>query len=154
MTLSTVQPTDQELNARWPYWIRTLAAAINLLESGVDAVTVTDLTIALGDTTLTVGHDLSTAEIELVIVTGSGAAPIQYIYNGTEGQIKIFLFLDGNITFVDGPQSGGQLYLNQSALTTINFLEDDIIVLANINGAGDDSNHGYWKELWRTLSVK
>jgi hypothetical protein len=152
MTLSVVQPTDQELNARWPYWIRTLAAAINALEEG-SFVDVTELTVAAGDNSLQVGVDISNLGIELIIVQGTGAAILSYIYNGYEGQVKIFYHLDGDISYLDGAQSGGHIYLNQPALTELNCLEGDIVALINVGGDGNTDN-GYWKELWRTLSVK
>jgi len=152
MTLSIVQPTDQELNARWPYWIRTLAAAINNLAAGIITVT-TELTVTAGDNSLQVGVDLSELGVELILIQGSGAAVLRYIYGGSEGQIKIFYHLDGDISYLDGAQSGGQIYLNQPALTELNCLEGDIVALINVGGDGDSDN-GYWKELWRTLSVK
>ena len=69
MTISITQPTDQELNARWPYWIRTLATALNALELGSTLV-VTNLVVDPAATMLVVGTDLSAAMIELIQVLG------------------------------------------------------------------------------------
>lgn len=154
MTLSVTEPTDQELNAMWPYWIRTLAAAINAIEDSSDNITVTTVSVSAGDTALVVGVDLSSMKIEVVLISGVGASAIQYIRGGTEGQIKIFVFQDNDISFVDGDKADGEIYLNQLPVgTTLNAQQDDVIALLNIGGDGS-SDYGYWKELWRQISVK
>jgi hypothetical protein len=154
MTLSIVQPTDQDLNARWPYWIRLLAVAINDIEGGVPAViTVTTLTMTAGGTTLFVGIDLSVSAVEVIILSATGPSVLQYIYNGTSGQIKIFMCADANVSFLDGIPSGGRFYINQPALSQLDAEAHDVIAFVNIGGNGG-SLPGYWKELWRTLSVK
>lgn len=154
MILSVAQPTDQELNANWPLWIRTLAAAINNLELGVSSLTVTSLTVTAGDTVLVIGTELSSNMIELIIIQGAGAATLSYIRGGTNGQIKIFVFQDDDISFQDGLKSDGAIYLNQLPASSVyNAVQDDVLVLVNIGGDGA-STHGYWKELWRQNSVK
>lgn len=153
MTLDVNQPTDQELNARWPYWIRTLAAAINAIVLDPASVTTNELEIAAGDTALVIGVDLSTTRIEIIFISSIGEADIEYIRGGYDGQIKIFICQDDEVSFTDGPKSDGHLYLNQPALSDLNLEQDDVIAFVNIGGDGD-SDYGYWHELWRTLSVK
>lgn len=147
------QPTDQELNARWPYWIRTLAAAINSIELDPASVVTNELVIAAGDTALVVGVDLSETRIEIIFISSVGEATIEYIRGGLDGQIKIFICQDDEVTFTDGPKSDGHLYLNQPALSNLNLEQDDVIAFVNVGGDGS-SDYGYWMEMWRTLSVK
>lgn len=153
MTLNVNQPTDQELNARWPYWIRTLAAAINSIELDPASVVTNELVIAAGDTALVVGVDLSETRIEIIFISSVGEATIEYIRGGLDGQIKIFICQDDEVTFTDGPKSDGHLYLNQPALSNLNLEQDDVIAFVNVGGDGS-SDYGYWMEMWRTLSVK
>lgn len=153
MTLSVTQPTDQELNARWPYWIRTLAAAVNAIELDPASVTITTLAIAAGDTALVIGVDLSTTRIEIVLISSVGEVEVAYLRGGIAGQIKIFIAQDDEVSFLDGVKSDGEVYLNQPALTALNMEQDDVLAIVNVGGDGSTS-HGYWKELWRNLSVK
>lgn len=154
MTLSVTEPTDQELNSRWPYWIRKLAAAFNTIEANSDSITVTSLTVSSGDNALVVSTDLSSQKIEVVLISGIGASIIDYIRGGAEGQIKIFIFQDNDISFRDGTKADGKMYLNQlPALTVFNAQQDDVIALVNIGGNGS-TEYGYWKEVWRQVSVK
>jgi len=154
MSLDPNKPTDQELVSMWPYWVRKLVSSINNLEAGVVDIVFTDLTILGGATTLVIGTDLSTATKEYIKIDSSGAALINQIEGGAEGQTKTFIFQDNDISFVDGPKDTGQLYLNQlPALSTFNAQQDDVITLINIGGNGTDE-YGYWKEISRQLSVK
>jgi hypothetical protein len=153
MTLSVTQPTDQELNARWPYWIRTLAAAINAIVLDPASVTTNNLTIAAGDIALVIGVDLSTTRIEIIFISSIGEAEIEYLRMGLDGQIKVFIAQDDEVSFLDGVKSDGHIYLNQPALTALNMEQDDVLALVNVGGDGD-ATYGYWKELWRDLSVK
>ena len=154
MTLDATKPTDQELVSVLPYWIRNTRSAVNSLITGITEITTTDLTISAGDTALVIGTDLTAIAMEIVLLSGLGAATIDQIRGGTEGQLKIFIFQGNNVSFKDGPKSNGQLYLNQlPVLSTFNAQQDDVIALINIDGDGS-SNYGYWKEVWRQVSVK
>jgi len=154
MTLDATKPTDQELVSVLPYWIRNTRSAVNSLITGITEITTTDLTISAGDTALVIGTDLTAIAMEIVLLSGLGAATIDQIRGGTEGQLKIFIFQGNNVSFKDGPKSNGQLYLNQlPVLSTFNAQQDDVIALINIDGDGS-TNYGYWKEVWRQVSVK
>lgn len=154
MTLDTTKPSDQELISMLPYYIRENRASINEYLASDVQIVVTELEISAGDTALVVGTDLSAVSLEVILVTGSGAATITQIRGGTEGQLKIFIFQDNNISFTDGIKSNGQLYLNQlPVLSNFNAQVDDILVLFNVGGDGG-ADYGYWKELLRQLSVK
>lgn len=153
MTLSTTQPTDQELNARWPYWIRLLAAEINALDEADDDFATTELSVSIGATSLVVGTNLLNRDFEIVLVSG-GAATIDRITYGTQGQIKVLVFQNDNIDITDGNKANGEIYLNQvPAGTDLEAATDDVLALLNIGGDGAGT-HGYWKELWRSISVK
>ena len=154
MALDTTKPTDQEMVADLPAYIREDRVAINANEAS-SGITVTNVVVTAGATALVVGTDLSDLKIEVALISGAApGASISQIQGGTEGQIKIFVFQDNDISFVDGPKSAGRVYLNQlPALSTFNAQQDDVLALLNVDGDGA-SVYGYWKELWRQISVK
>lgn len=155
MTLDTNEPTDQRLVSELPGYIRANRVAINSITGSGGGVANNDLTIPGGTTSLTVGTELSAEAIETIKCTGAAASTLLTVLGGTEGQIKIFVFQDNNVNFTDGLKSGGAFYLNQlPALSNYNAQQDDVLVLINIGGDGTAANYGYWKELYRTLSVK
>ena len=75
---------------------------------------------------------------------------------GYAGQVKMFIFQDANIDILDGNlKANGVFYLNRlPAGTAFNADQDDILVVVNINGDGGVLDQGYWKEVFRTVSVK
>jgi len=153
MSLDVNKPEDQEMISTHAAYIRENRAEINSISAG-GAVAQTNLTITAGQTSLVVGTDLSTVGLETVVVTGSGVAVIATITGGTDGQVKIFIFQDANVGLTDGVKASGKMYLNHlPALSNFAPQQDDVIALRNVGGDGA-SNHGYWKELYRTLSVK
>uniref|UniRef100_A0A6M3IK08 Uncharacterized protein n=2 Tax=viral metagenome TaxID=1070528 RepID=A0A6M3IK08_9ZZZZ len=157
MTLNATLPIDQELVSVLPAYIRANRAEINAIVLGDASISSNNLTITVGTTILTVGSagDLAVGDLETVIVTGIGASVISTISGGHSGQVKIFVFQDSNIFFTDGPKAGGGLYLNQMpALSNFEPDIDDVLALINIGGDGLGILNGYWKELYRTISVK
>jgi hypothetical protein len=96
------------------------------------------------------------ALIEVVTIDAIGLSNIATIQNGVHGQIKIFVFGDNNISIVDGAKGiTGNFYLNQLPVgSSFDAAIDDVLALVNINGDGGATTHGYWKELWRQISVK
>ena len=154
MTLDPSQPTDQALNATWPAWIRALAIEVNTLISSDSELTISSVEIAAGDISIDVGAELTDIKYEVVLVTGSGAADIEQIRLGTEGQIKVFIFMDNNISFTAGAKSSGGVFLNQPLATSTNFQINDVLVLINIDGDDGASTDGYWQELYRKLSIR
>lgn len=153
MTLDVNQPTDQVSNSELPSYIREDRAAINAI-SGSGNVGVTDLTVPSGTISLTVGSDLGDYGLEIVNIEAAALVTLATILGGTNGQVKIFIFQDANIDLTDGAKAGGAFYLNQlPALSDYSPSQDAILALANIGGDGA-SNHGYWKELFRTTPVK
>ena len=155
MTLDPSQPTDQALNATWPAWIRALAVEVNALTIALNTeITITSVEIAAGDISIDVGAELTDIKYEVVLVTGSGAADVAQIRLGTEGQIKVFIFMDNNISFTAGAKSSGGVFLNQPLATSTNFQINDVLVLINIDGDDGASTDGYWQELYRKLSIR
>lgn len=153
MTLDASEPTDQRMVSELAEYIRANRTAINLLSAG--AVVSTTLTVTAASTSLSVGTDLSSSSIEVIVISGSGISTIETILGGTAGQIKIFIFQDANVRIEDGNvKNSGKFFLNQ--LPSLNIMypsSDDVLVVANVGGDGS-STPGYWKELYRTLSVK
>ena len=154
MALDASQPTDQELNVMWPSWIRALTVAINSVVSNDSEIDVNSVEIAAGDISIDVGAELTDIKYEIVLVTGTGAANISQIRLGTKGQIKVFVFMDNNISFTAGAKVSGQIFLNQPLAVVTNFLINDVLVLLNIDGDDGASTDGYWQELYRKLSVR
>lgn len=153
MTLNVNEPTDQVLVSDLPSYIREDRAAINAV-SGSGNVGVTDLSVAGGTTSLTVGSDLGSYGFEIVKITGFAAIVLATILGGSEGQVKVFVFQDGNISITDGVASDGKFYLNHlPALSDFVSAANAVLALVNIGGNGS-TNHGYWKELYRTIPVK
>ena len=152
MSLDVNKPEDQILVSQLPAYIREDRTAINSVTSGA-GFGVTNIAIAPADTSLTVGTDLLVVGHEVVIVTG-GVAVLETILGGIEGQIKTFIFQNSLVDLLDGAKANGEFYLNHlPALSNFEPELDDVISLVNICGDGA-AVHGYWKELYRTISVK
>lgn len=154
MTLDITKPTDQAIVAELATYIRENRVAINAI-SGSGNVGFTDLSISAGTTSLAIGTNLGSYSIEIVKVTGLGLADIATITGGTAGQVKIFIFQDANIDIADGnTKTGGVFYLNHlPAGSDFDAQQDDILAVVNIGGDGA-STYGYWKEVFRSISVK
>lgn len=154
MTLNANEPLDSRMVSELPAYVRETRAALNAI-SGAGNVGVSDLAVALGSTSLVIGTDLGSYGFDIVIISGTGISTIQTILGGSEGQVKVFVFQDTNVRFVDGnAKAGGVFYLNHlPAGSNFDPQQDDILALVNIGGDGA-SIYGYWKELYRTLSLK
>lgn len=155
MTLNALEPTDQRMVSELAAYIREARSAINSISSLTGAIGITTLEVAAGSISLSVGTDLASYGLEIVIISGTGLSDIETILGGSDGQIKIFVFQDTNIDLVDGNvKTGGAFFLNHlPAASEFNAQIDDVIALVNVGGDGG-STYGYWKELFRTLSVK
>jgi len=166
MALDATKPTDQELQSVIPWYIRegrttinsilTLIAGLGLGVGTLPDVGVTNISVLLGTTFLTVGAaaDLGEFGLESVIISGTGAAALTSILLGMNGQVKVFVFQDVNVSFVDSnTKAGGTFYLNQLPLGTFTPAIDDVLAVMNIGGDGVTVS-GYWKEIYRTLSVR
>ena len=156
MTMSINEPTDQELVSKLPWWIRNVREYINTLEASIPTgsfISITELSITPASINIAVGVELSTSMFEIIFVSG-GPATIANIYSGTQGQLKIFIFLNNAISFTDGAQLSDEIYLNQLPVgTDFNPVLGDIITLVNVNGDGS-AGSGYCKEVYRQIGVK
>lgn len=151
--MDATKPTDVELVNALAAYIRETRSAVNALSSG-EGVGVTDLTIAAGAVSLTIGTDLGLFGFEIVIVDAAAGVNISSIVGGTQGQTKVFIFQDNNISIVDGLAAGGAIYLNQlPALSSFAAQANDILALTNIGGDGS-TVQGYWKEVFRQIALK
>lgn len=151
--MDATKPTDQELLNAHAAYIREARATVNALSAG-SGVGVTSLNIALGTTTLVVGTDLGRFGFELILLTADGAVSITTITGGVAGQVKVFVAIDSNVSFVDGLAVSGKLYLNHlPVLSSFAMQDGDVLALTNIGGDGS-AVQGYWKELLRTIALK
>jgi hypothetical protein len=133
-------------------FIRETRAAVNAVTTGTGFSTTT---LALtGETSLTVGTELADVGHELIFATSTGASVLATILGGTDGQVKTFIFGDTNIEITDDTADSGQFYLEQVALSNFAPEQHDVLCLINEGGDGGVANHGYWKELYRTVSVR
>ena len=155
MTLNVNEPTDVRMVSELPGYIRANRSAINSISVGSGGIESNEVEIAAGAVSMTIGTELSDAGLEMVVLSGAGAAVIATLLGGVEGQLKIFVFQDANISFTDGTKDGGKFYLNHlPALTDFAGQQDDVLAIMNVGGDGTVGTPGYWVELWRTVSVK
>jgi hypothetical protein len=138
-------------------YIRENRESINylcgLIGTGVLSPDYSAINMTVGDTSLAVGVDLSESGIEVIGLTADAAVNLTTITDGTAGQIKVFVALDGDVTFIqDTSMVGGTFYMNAPDDEDINVTAGDIIAFVNIGGDGE-STDGYWLELWRKLQV-
>lgn len=153
MSLDVSEPNDERLVSEIPSYVRQDRVAINALVSGAGFGT-TALDITGGTTSLTVGVDLLAVGHEVVVVAGAGVATLETIVGGTNGQIKTFIFQDSNVDLKDGVKADGKFYLNHlPALSDFAPDIDDVLELINVGGDGA-AVYGYWKESYRTISIK
>ncbi len=153
MTLDATKPTDIEMVSALPIYIREARAAINALSGGGD-VGVTELTIPPGTVSLTIGVDIGLFGFEIIIVDAIAAVNISNILGGTQGQTKVFVFRDNDISIVDGLALNGAIYLNQlPALSSFAAQINDVLALTNVGGDGA-TVQGYWKEIFRQIAIK
>lgn len=153
MTLNASEPSAVRLVRSLPSYIRETRAAVNSVITGTGFST-TILALA-GETSLTVGVRLANVGHEIIFATSTGATVLATILGGTNGQLKTFVFGDGNITFTDGTKDSGKFYLNISpALDPLTFNARYTICLVNEGGDGGVSDHGWWREIWKTEAVK
>ena len=154
MTLNANEPSDQILVSELAEYIRENREAINAIV-GSGNVGVTELEVSAGATSLTVGTDLGSYGLEIVIISAAAAVTLATILGGSQGQVKVLVFQDNNITLTDGAKHSGRFYMNHlPVLSNWNPQQDDVLALVNVDGDGGASDHGYWKELYRTISVK
>jgi len=151
--MDATKPTDVELVSALAAYIREARAGINALSSG-SGVGVTALTISAGTVSLSIGTDLGLFGFEIVIVDADAGVSISSIIGGTQGQTKVFIFQDNNISIVDGLAAAGAIYLNQlPALSSFVAQANDILALTNVGGDGS-TVQGYWKEIFRQIALK
>ena len=155
MTLADNEPTDQRLVSELPSYIRETRAALNDIEGLENTVGQTDLNVESGTTFLAVGDELGDYGYESIIMTGLGASTLSSITGGTHGQVKVITFQNADVSLTDSDsKSAGTFYLDQLPVgEDFNPEVDDVIALMNVDGSPGVDN-GYWKELYRTLSVK
>jgi hypothetical protein len=150
MTLNASKPADTDLVSTLGMYERETRAALNVLEAAMALLgavaTVSRVECTGGQTTLVIGTDLTAIPYEVVLISGTGLAALTDITSGTEGQMKFFIMLDSNVSFV---RDVSKIALNQPAVvTSYGNNTGDVICLSNINGNGSTIN-GYWKELFR-----
>lgn len=151
--MDATKPTDQENVSSHPAYIREVRAEVNALSAG-SGVGVTDITALAGTVALTVGTDVGRFGFEVVVIDAAAAINISAILGGIQGQVKVFIAQDNNVTMVDGTAVSGHLYLNQlPALSSFAMQSGDVLALVNIGGDGA-LVQGYWKEIFRQVALK
>ncbi|MFA5037842.1 MAG: hypothetical protein WC479_11790 [Candidatus Izemoplasmatales bacterium] len=151
--MDATKPTDQENVSAQAEYIREARAAINALSAGT-GFGVTELEIPAGSVALTIGTDLGNYGFEIAVLTADGAVSIATLNGGTQGQTKVIIAQDNNISIVDGLAVSGHIYLNQlPALSSFAMQSGDVLGLVNIGGDGA-LVEGYWQEVWRKVALK
>ena len=132
--------------------LETLMGAINTNITAIAELgNVTTYVMTAGQTTLTVGTELQTGQLEVVFLSAGAAEELQRIYGASSGDIKIFVMTNDNVTVVrsdsyiktKNPLSEPNLGMNTS----------DIIALVNYGGVPATGTNGSWIELFRSFQV-
>ncbi len=74
MTLDANEPTDQRLVQELPYYIRQNRVDINQNSDISSSITMSTVEIAIGATSIVIPTTLSILKIEVVLLSGAGAA--------------------------------------------------------------------------------
>ena len=155
MTIDATKPEDTVLVSEIPGYIRAGRAEMNSIGvTGTGAVGAVTLDIN-GAVTLTIGTELSGEGFETVVITNTGApSALTAILGGTQGMIKMFVFLDTNVDMTDSNAlANGTFHLNEApALGDYSPAQYDVLTLVNIGGDGAGT-HGYWREVDRAANV-
>jgi len=152
MTLNASEPSAVRQVSELPAYIRETRAGVNAVTAGT-GFSVTDL-VMTGEVTLAIGTELVAVGHEIIFASSVGASVLATITNGTHGQVKTFIFADSNIEITDDTADSGQFYLEQVALSNFQPEEHDVLCIINVDGDAGATTHGYWKELYRTISVR
>jgi len=150
MTLDITKPTDSDNVTEYAGYERETRVAVNAnlaSLSGVGAITsVSNITLN-GQTTLSVGTELNSLPIEIIIITATGSETLNNILLAPEGQIKVLWVYSGSVNFVYNAS-------NFSNNGDVDFAAStgDVIAYTNKNGDGVSVN-GYWHELFRYVRV-
>lgn len=146
------KPTDVELVSALPAYIREIKSFLTALVTG--GAGVTSITSPAGTTSLSVGTELGMNGYEVILMKANVPINLISIIGGTQGQVKVFIFLDNNVSVVDGQALNGNFYLNQLPLyTSFNTQAGDVLTVVNIGGDGSGIQ-GYWREISRQVSLK
>ncbi len=152
MALNANEPVNRTV-AELEGYQRETRAAVNAI-SGSGGVGVTTVELGAGVTSITVGTEIGDASFQVVILTAAAAAILETILGGSNGQVIVFVCLDNNVSFTDGPRLTGQMYLDQlPALSDFDADVGDVLSLVNVGGDGG-ATYGYWEELYRKVSVR
>lgn len=146
MSLDSSKPDGATLLSELSSYQRETREAVNNLEATTGAAVNT--TLNSDSASLLVGTDLSLNSVE--VVHYSGNTTLLTIKDGYEGMIKIFVLESSDIIFQTSEDTnGGEIQLN--SYDNLDAQAGDVLALVNVGGDPDAGQHGYWKELYRTL---
>jgi hypothetical protein len=156
MTLDVNSPADTDPLSDLAADIREGRVDNNALWAAISTLgmvsTYRELNVAAGTTVLDIDTDIGNVAIEIINITGAGVSQLAQITGGTAGQIKIFYCGDANISFLtSATEINGTFSLNQPS-GTYGAYARDVLCVANFDGDGS-TDHGFWRELFRTASV-
>lgn len=132
--------------------LETLMGGVNSLITSLAALGgVSTWTMTAGQTTLTVGIELGSEQVEVVFLSAAAPEELQRINGSNSGDIKIFVMTSDNVTVVrnDSYIKTKNPLLNPDLDTKIG----DVIALANTGGVSGTATNGSWVELFRSLQV-
>jgi hypothetical protein len=128
-----------------------LLTLMNTLNAFGEAGEVTSYSMTAGQTTLTVGVELSAVQIEVVFLAAVAAEELQRVNGANSGDIKIFIMTNDNVTIV----RNDSYIKTKNPLLGPNFpaAAGDVVALANNGGVAGTAAHGTWIEIFRALQV-
>lgn len=147
MALDATKPDSTTFLSEFSGYHRETREYVN----NITATSGTDVTTLSSDsTTLAVGTELSAAQVETVIFSGS--ANLTTITGGSAGQRKLFICQADTLDFIHNASgtTGGVIRLND--FSSLDAKTGDVIEFTNIGGDGG-VNYGYWVETFRNIKA-
>ena len=159
MTIDETKPLGTDLVSTLDDYMREGRVQINLLweavgSGGISYPVYTAVNMAVGDTSLVAGTDISASGLEIIALSADVAVNLTTMKLCEAGVIKHIIAVDDDITIINNTASttGGTFYLNSPTGVNLAMATKDVLTVVNIGGDGSVS-HGYWVELNRKLQV-
>ena len=150
VSVTLTSPPDDELVSKWPEYIRRVASLLDDIYTTISGLAITDVALVDGQNILEVGNHLADVAVEIVFLScESGSADIEYISEGSNGQLKFFIINTTNIKL----SNDSNISLNQTYSNEFESAIHDMIAFVNLDGNPDLGVDGTWREILRNLAV-
>jgi len=152
MTVDASVPLDSVFGSLIASYVRETREFANELEAAIGLAvappTQSDVDMTPGQTALIVGSHLSAVAVQVCHINSATAETVGSITFGDGGQVVVFVAEGNNVTI---GHDGVNITLNGD--DDLPLQTNDVLVLANVGGAGDGVTDGNWVEVARSLRV-